>query len=184
MKTIPIATIAALTCVALTACSTTIHQMPIGRAKPVDDWSGIRNVSRDGSVYFAGQPTEEALRAAPDRGITTVINLRSQPEVASLEFDERAVVESMGMRYVSIPITSATFGTEQADNLHKQLRKTPGPVLLHCGSSNRVGALWALYLNRHRNTDADEAIEIGKQAGMRSEALMAAIENIAAEDKR
>ncbi|PPU82009.1 hypothetical protein XpopCFBP1817_20380 [Xanthomonas populi] len=43
-----------------------------------------------------------------------------------------------------------------------------GDVLIHCASSNRVGALIALEKGRANGAPRDEAIAIGRAAGMTS----------------
>ncbi len=101
--------------------------------------------------------------------------------MATLDFDEAALVRELGMEYVAIPVTPATFGPSDADDLKEVLSRTTGPVLLHCGSSNRVGAVWAMYLHRHRGVGLDEAIELGRKAGMRSEVLVETIRRFANE---
>ncbi|MCP4250954.1 MAG: hypothetical protein GY778_28285 [bacterium] len=159
----------------LPGCARSLHGRPVVHAEPVSDWDGIERLSRDGGVYFGGQPTAEALRAAPERGVRVVVNLRSEPEMSALGFDEAGLVRELGMEYVAIPVTPSTFGPEDADRLKDVLSRTSGPVLIHCGSSNRVGAVWALYLNRHRGHDVDDAIELGRRAGLRSEPLVETI---------
>ncbi len=165
---------------ALPGCARSLHQASFASAKPIAD-CGVRNLSHDGDVYFGGQPTAEALHDAQKKGVKVVVNLRSTREVKALDFDEAALVKQLGMEYVAIPITPSTFGPGQADDLKAVLRKTPGPILIHCASSNRVGALWALYLNRHRGVAVDKAIALGRKAGMRSEILVDKIRKFAAQ---
>ena len=163
-------------------CASTVHRQPIGYAEPVGDWGGISHVARDGNVYFAGQPTRDALLEAKRRGVTTVVNLRTDEEMTSrIDFDEPALVEELGMTYVSIPVTSQSLSVAEVGRLQDVLNETTGPVLIHCGSSNRVGALWALYLHRHRGFSLDEALERGRNAGLRSEVLIQAIRRVSSE---
>jgi len=164
----------------LPGCSASLHRAEIGLASPVTNWEGLTKLFRSGKVYFGGQPTPDGLRTARERGIKVVVNLRSAGEVAALEFDEPALVAQLGMRYVSIPVTSATFGPSHADRLKTVLSETPGPVLIHCASSNRVGAVWALYLYRHRDVPLADAIEHGRSAGLSSETLINAVKRAAA----
>ncbi|MFG0320644.1 MAG: hypothetical protein ACF8XB_25450, partial [Planctomycetota bacterium JB042] len=53
-----------------------------------------------------------------------------------------------------------------------------GDVLVHCGSSNRVGALWAAYQGIHGGASPEEAIAQGKAAGMKSDGLAQAVEEL------
>lgn len=163
----------------LPGCSASLHRAEIGLASPVTDWDGLPTLFRSGKVHFGGQPTPDGLRTARERGIKVVVNLRSMGELEALEFDEPALVAQLGMRYVSIPVTSATFGPSDADRLKTVLTETPGPVLIHCASSGRVGAVWALYLHRHRGVALADAIEHGRSAGLSSETLVEAVKRAA-----
>jgi uncharacterized protein (TIGR01244 family) len=159
--------------VALAGCHTpTLNEVRLGKPTPVGDWKGFDDIYRDGPFYFAGQPTAEALAEAPERGVKTVINLRADEEMRSkVDFDEPGVVRGLGMRYISLPVTSETFDVEKADRLFELLETAEGPVLLHCGSSNRTGGLWSMYLNHHRGRPVEEAIRTGRQAGLRHDLL-------------
>src|SRR5215208_1408131 len=44
-------------------------------------------------VFIGGQPTERALRELRAQGVTTVVNLRSPPEMTRVPFDESALVK-------------------------------------------------------------------------------------------
>lgn len=131
---------------------------------------GFNNIYHGGRMYFAGQPTPEGLNEISARGVTTVISLRTDAEHAErIEFDERAEVERLGMRFVQIPMTLDNFTPELVEQLSTELAKAEGPVLLHCGSSNRVGALWAAYLMEKEGYTLDTALAHGKAAGITKE---------------
>lgn len=170
--------LAAITAFALPGCTRSLHQASFAPAVAVAGWDGMKNLSQDGGVFFGGQPTADAFRTVQEQGIKVVVNLRGQPEMEALDFDEPALVKALGMDYVAIPITSDSFNPTDADRLRDVLRKTGGPVLIHCGSSNRVGALWAMYLRRHRGVAEDEAIELGRRAGLRSATLIETIKQV------
>lgn len=162
-------------CVAV-GCRTPLSQAPIGAARAVSDISGVNNLSRDGDMYFAGQPTRKGLATLAERGVKTIINLRPEGEmVKRVDFDELRAVAALGMEYVTIPLTLDTFDAGDTDRLDEILRVRSGGVLMHCGSSNRVGALWALYLYRHRGLQMEDALTKGRHAGLRAPALIEVI---------
>ena len=68
---------ASICLVGLSGCATSLDRAAIGVATPVTDAQGYNNIFRDGSVYFAGQPTQDALSEAARRGVKMVINIRS-----------------------------------------------------------------------------------------------------------
>jgi protein tyrosine phosphatase (PTP) superfamily phosphohydrolase (DUF442 family) len=53
-----------------------------------------------------------------------------------------------------------------------------GPVLLHCASANRVGAIWALMQVR-KGKSLDEAEAEGRALGLESPALVEAMRKVA-----
>jgi len=116
-------------------------------------------------ITTAAQPSPEQLEALAKAGFTTVINLRTDAEMS---FDEGERVKSLGMDYHRIPIGSAGDVNEAAARqLDAYLAQANGPVLVHCASSNRVGALFAV--REHLiGADAESALAKGKAAGLAS----------------
>lgn len=116
-------------------------------------------------ITSAGQPTEEALKIIADSGYVAVIDLRTAEEDRGMD-DEPAAVEAAGMSYISLPIDSDTDITfESASKLDAYLESIDGPVLVHCGSGNRVGALLALRQSQ-KGADHETAIAYGKNGGL------------------
>jgi len=137
--------------------------------EPVSGWEGVSNVTREGEYTFAGQPTEAAIERFAAEGGSMVIDLRAHQGKDVPPFDERAKVEAAGMKYVHIPMSAATFSGADVERFAGAVEESDGPVLIHCGTSNRVGGMWAAYLARKRGVPVDRAIAAGKSAGMRSD---------------
>ena len=79
-----------------------------------------------------------------------------------------AEVEALGMTYLSLPVTGEdAISYDNAARLDRLLADIDGPVLLHCGSGNRVGALFALREKLHGAAD-EAALEKGRAAGLTS----------------
>ena len=92
------------------------------------------------TLATGGQPSEGDLETFAGRGVELVINLRVPGEFN--DFNEAVVVESLGMRYLNIPVTGmGDLTLENARLLHDALEMTDGAVVLHCASGRRVGAL-------------------------------------------
>lgn len=96
-------------------------------------------------------------------GFRTVIDMRTANEGTR---EEKALVEAAGMIYVNIPMTVANIGQDHLEAFTKAIEQLPKPVLVHCGSGNRAGAIWASYLIS-KGTDSEEALAEGRKAGMR-----------------
>lgn len=124
-----------------------------------------------GDTYLASQPTPEDLEALARAGVHTVINLRHESEV---DFDERAAVEGLGLRYHSVPYGSPDeLDDGVIDEGRKLLREAKGPVLLHCASCNRVGPIWIAHRVLDDGIDVEDAVAEAKTAGLRSAELEA-----------
>lgn len=114
-------------------------------------------------ISAAGQPDAAALAVFARNGYAAVIDLRTDGE--SRGFDEKAVVGELGMDYVSLPIGRDDIGFANAQSLDELIANYDAPVLVHCGSSNRVGALLALRASLD-GADNETAIELGKKGGL------------------
>lgn len=118
-------------------------------------------------LLTGGQPTPEVLAKAASQGYRTIIDLRTPGEDRG--YDEAAEVERLGMTYVTLAIGGAEALTAaNAEALSAALNTEEAPILLHCGSGNRVGALLALKAFHVDGSDADTALEFGRAAGMTS----------------
>ena len=131
-----------------------------------DDAYGLENGQRvSETLVTGGQPDDATLERAADAGVTTVISLR-QPSEPGFE-EERAKVEALGMTFVSIPVAGAEGVTpDNARAVDEALSGAEGEVILHCGSGNRVGALLALRAFHLENRSAEEALALGREAGL------------------
>lgn len=121
-------------------------------------------VSSVDGITSAGQPDEAALEVFADSGYATVIDIRGEGE--NRGFDEPAVVEELGLHYVTLPIDGKdAISFENARKLDELLSEYPGPVLVHCGSGNRVGALLALRASLG-GADDESALALGREGGL------------------
>jgi uncharacterized protein (TIGR01244 family) len=116
--------------------------------------------------HVSGQPSVEAIARLKSAGITTVIDLR--PDAETPDLDEKAVVEKSGLKYRALPIASPADLTRENVTKFDQLLKESQQedVLVHCASGNRVGAMLALRAHWLEGRSAEEALAIGKAAGL------------------
>jgi len=123
-------------------------------------------------VYFSGQPKPEHFKVYAEKGVKTVINLRTAQEMKSL--DEKTEVEKVGMKYINVPVGGKEPPT--AEDLKKIFdaldTAKDAPVLLHCLSSSRVGYVWAAYRGSRHGLEVEAAIKEGNQAGMHNLPLL------------
>ena len=131
-----------------------------------------RNVHACGRLLLAGQPTEADVTKLKARGVKRVITLRTAGEI---NWDEGAAVKDAGLDFVEIPIRSPASLTDDVFGRIRKLLKDSHqtPTLLHCGSANRVGAVWLAYRVLDEGVPIETAIDEAKTIGLRSSQLEA-----------
>ena len=134
---------------------------------------GVRNYTRvDATVACAGATPPEAMSVLRDRGFTTVINFRTAGERGASVNAGREAAEAAGLQYVHLPFREPTpdlvesFLAAVADPANQ-------PVYIHCGSANRVGAMWFIKRVEQDGYSVDDALAEAEAIGLRSEALKA-----------
>ncbi len=126
----------------------------------------LKNAKNYTEKYITGgQPSVKDLTLLAKHGVKTVINLRTKKEFT--QFDEKKIVESLGMKYISIPVAGKNGINQQNLTLFNQaLGQNKNKTLVHCASGNRVGAFFALDAFNYKGKSATEAMIIGKKTGL------------------
>jgi len=124
----------------------------------------------DSNYAACGQPTQQGFQKVKELGYKTILNLRAEGEAGVN--DERALVETLGMRYEWIPITADSITDEKVQKFAAIVDAPRNrPVFVHCASSNRVGALWAIYYGTKKGLPVEEALKKGADAGLKNPTL-------------
>lgn len=110
------------------------------------DMAGIRNYSRvDATVGCGGATDPSAMAALKKEGFVSVINLRLASEEGANVEAGRAAAQSAGLKYIHLPFNGASPDPKVVDSfLAAVADRANQPVYIHCGSANRVGALWLI----------------------------------------
>jgi uncharacterized protein (TIGR01244 family) len=117
-------------------------------------------------TFTSGRLAEADIDPIKRSGIREVIDLTLDSETPN--FDEAGAVRSRGMIYRNLPIEGAAGLTiENARAFDALLRSAERPVLVHCSSSNRVGALAALRAAWVLGASPEEAVAVGKAWGLK-----------------
>ena len=121
-------------------------------------------------IATAGQPEEEHLKRLAEAGYRTVVDLRTPEEDRGL--DEPEAARQAGMEYVNIPVGNEDVEDETFERF-RELMKDPErrPVLVHCSSANRVGALLIPYFVLDEEKNTEEAVKIASEVGLKSDEL-------------
>jgi len=98
------------------------------------------------ALYRGAQPTEEGLRQLRAMGVKTIVSLRAHSPTPRRE--TRALVESLGMRWVSLPMRMYWRPTDEQVREFLRVVSEPAnqPVFIHCQhGEDRTGSLVAIY---------------------------------------
>jgi len=132
------------------------------------DATGFQEVfAQSDDLYISGQPQEESFAKLKSDGVTTVINLRTEKEMTdtqSVPFDEKAILDSLGLEYVHIPLggPDSPYSNTALLKFADALSNAKGKVLLHCASARRASYIWAAYLIQYKGFEPNKAIEYAK----------------------
>lgn len=136
-----------------------------------EDFGILNQYEPEEGVVFGGQPTAEQVEAMAEAGVKTVIDLRGESE--SRGYDEAATMAAAGLRYVAIPVTRETMSVASTFESFLEIFQTAEkPLLVHCASGNRVGALYYAYLVAEKKMSREAALERAKDNGLRTMGLV------------
>jgi uncharacterized protein (TIGR01244 family) len=106
--------------------------------------AGITNFTRVDAVVACGGATETAaLEGLKSDGFKSVVNLRLASEQGANIEENQAKATALGLNYFHLPLSGAAPDPKVVDQfLDVVSNKANQPVYIHCGSANRVGAVW------------------------------------------
>ena len=132
-----------------------------------DKLGNTPNVTSFGKNMLCGQPSKLDFAQARKRGIEVVITLRGDGEI---DWDEAAAIQNLGLEFHSLSFRAPdTLKDDIFDKALKLLANSDkAPVLLHCGSANRVGAVWLVHRVINDGISLDAARKEAKKVGLRT----------------
>jgi len=130
-------------------------------------------------VLTAGQPTGEQLQLLAEEGYHAVIDLRSPDEPHG--FDEPAAARDNGLAYINIPVSPAKLDQATIDRFLNAMRAVQPPVLIHCGTGSRSGALLYAWLVLEKREPRAKALTEARAAGLRQPELIEKVRKLVGE---
>src|SRR5512134_3261173 len=139
------------------------------------EMAGIRNYSRvDATVGCGGAVDPSAMSALKKEGYVSVINLRLANEAGADVDAGRAAAQTAGLKYIHLPFNGASPDPKVVtDFLGAVADKSNQPVFIHCGSANRVGAVWMIKRVLQDGWAVDRAQTEAEAIGLQSAQLVA-----------
>ncbi|HJZ68907.1 MAG TPA: protein tyrosine phosphatase family protein [Blastocatellia bacterium] len=119
----------------------------------------------------AGQPNDSAYAKLAENGYRAVLSLRTSSEGFGLAH-EKEMVEKAGLRFINIPVVTTAPKPEQVTEFINAVKdKSNQPMLIHCGSANRVGAFWMIYRVVEQGWSEEKALEEAVKIGLTNPVL-------------
>jgi uncharacterized protein (TIGR01244 family) len=137
-----------------------VAEVPAGnRVSPA-----LSNYSRvTPQVAAGGLLRDGAVGELKSLGFSAIIDLRGPEEGIEAE---RQAAAAAGVRYFNVPVTTDVPTDAQIVEFARLVESAENhPVMVHCGSANRVGAMWALY-RAAKGTPIPAAIAEGRAIGL------------------
>src|SRR5690349_2620860 len=112
------------------------------------------------NLSSSGMPTAEQMKEVADEGVQVVINLALRTSPGALP-NEDSVVESLGMKYIHIPVEWNSPTKQNLDDFfaamddHKQEK-----VLVHCQANYRASSFVMLYRVLRLGWKKEDAIPV------------------------
>ena len=118
------------------------------------------------NFYIAGQVSLEALKWLKSKGVTKIINLRTQQEMTEFtktSYNEALQTKKMGFDYYIIEVLGLAGYNDE--NLQKfiPLINADEKILIHCMTGIRANDFFIAYLIKKQGYSIEEALKIGRQ---------------------
>ena len=108
-------------------------------------------------LFSSGMPTAEQMRSIAEAGVKTVVNLAPFDPERDLK-DEAALVESLGLKYINIPVDWESPTTQNLEDFVRVMDENKdGRLLVHCRANYRASCFIALYRMKRLGWRRDEA---------------------------
>lgn len=114
------------------------------------------------NIATSGALDNSAIQELVKYDFRTVIDLRTEQEGAN---KEKIALKKTDMEYFNIPVTREGIGESQLAAFKEVLAQASSPILLHCSTGNRAGAMWTVY-RLSEGIPADQAFKEGRATGM------------------
>ena len=148
---------------AVAACDAepTVNRIPM-------DVADVPNIHHPTAQHFtSGQPAKNDLIKLKDQGVTAVINLLTDADMGN--DDEANWAQELNLDYYRVPVAGgADLTRENVTEFDRLIALTADQTtLIHCSSSNRVGAMMALRAAWHQGASTEDALRVGRDYGLK-----------------
>lgn len=132
----------------------------------MDTQKHIQSVSKQISV--SAQLSPEQLELLKLQNFRSVLNLRSYQEEGADQQDQQRA-ESQGLSYANLALKPAELDVATIDELLRNVRALPKPLLIYCGSAMRATFIALLYVATESGMTLEEIQQKGRSLGFNFE---------------
>lgn len=162
------------------------HSEEVMNANAVEgpiSWSAQTKAAKFHHHYFANGMDADAFAAAKKAGVKLVVDLRQPSEIKG---DDKKVAASLGMDYHNVPmVPGKPLEKATIKKVETLFHKAHGEnTLLYCSSGNRAGAWFAAHLATTHGLGVDEALAMGKKAGLTKPEMEVAVRNYVSSEQK
>jgi len=129
------------------------------------------NMKINDKVTVGPQPSENEIQHLSQQGFKTVVNFRTEGEDEQpLSPDaEGEKVKAAGLKYLHIPVSMKSMGTELVDQFREKYPELPKPVFAHCKSGKRAGAMVMMHMAVEKGMSGEETLQKAEEMGFECE---------------
>ena len=110
-------------------------------------------------LFSSGMPTAEQMGSVAEAGVKTVVNLAPFDPERDLK-DEAALVESLGLKYINIPVDWESPTTQNLEDFVRAMDENRNSrLLVHCRANYRASCFIALYRMKRLGWKREEAFK-------------------------
>ncbi len=113
-------------------------------------------------------PDAEQIRQAAQEGFKSLVNMQTRDETAKLKMkpqEEGQEAEDAGLAYLHEPVDGADLSDSVVDEFRRKAAELPAPMLVHCASGKRSGAMVMMHVGCEQGMTGDEVIQKAEEMG-------------------
>lgn len=113
-------------------------------------------------------PDRDQVQQASQDGFRSLVNMQTDDEVKKLKMtpqEEQSEAEKVGLAYLHHPVDGEKLSEQVVDEFRRKAAELPSPVLVHCASGKRSGALVMMHIGCEQGMSGDDVIAQAEEMG-------------------
>ncbi|CFX41687.1 conserved protein of unknown function [Candidatus Filomicrobium marinum] len=112
------------------------------------------------------EPHPEQLKEFAADGFRSIVNLQPKEEKQKIPEDvERRLAKEAGLTYRHIAVSRNELDSQVVEKFRQEVETLPKPVVVHCASGKRAGALTMMHVGVTTNQSGEETLQHAKAIG-------------------